>query len=112
MRKIWLSVAAAALLSVTTIASGASALTPDSLSTPQSVSPTGKGNTDDKASKSDNLKTPFHIKQDAMRQKGLQDKIAGKAKGKVYEVAKGQFVELEREGTDRIFVVIAEFGIN
>lgn len=110
MRKIWLSVAAAVLLSVTTIASGASAGTSDNGSTPQSVSPTGKGTSDDKVSKSDNLKTPFHVKQDAMRQKGLQDKIAGKATGKVYEVAKGQFVELEREGTDKIFVVIAEFG--
>ncbi len=110
MRKIWLSVAAAALLSVTTIASGASARTSDSGSTPPSVPPAGKGKADDKASKSDDLKHPLRIKQDAMRQKGIQDKLAGKATGKVHEVAKGQFVELEREGTDKIFVVIAEFG--
>jgi immune inhibitor A len=110
VRKIWLSVAAAVLLSVTTIPSGASARTSDTGATPPSVPAAGKGNADEKPKKSDNLKTPFHIKQDAMKQKAIEDKIAGKAKGKVHEVAKGQFVQLEREGTDRIFVVIAEFG--
>lgn len=110
MRKIWLSVAAAVLLSVTTIPAGASARTSDAGATPPSVPPTGKGNADDKPKKSDNLKASFQIKQDAMKQKAIEDKIAGRAKGKVHEVAKGQFVKLELEGTDKIFVVIAEFG--
>ena len=110
MRKIWLSVAAAILLSVTTIPSGAHARTSDNSATQVSVPPSGKGKADEKPNKSDNLKTPFQIKQDQLRKKGLQAKLAGKAPGKVHEVAKGQFVELVREATDRIFVVIAEFG--
>ena len=41
---------------------------------------------------------------DAALQKALQDKVKGKANGKVPR-ANGQFVQLEREGTDKIFVV-------
>jgi immune inhibitor A len=59
---------------------------------------------------SDNLKHPLGEKQRALRQKGLEAKLKGIAKGKVHEVAKGQFAELARENVDKIFVVIAEFG--
>ena len=49
-----------------------------------------------------------------MRQKALQKVLAGKAtptgKNKVVKLAKGQYVELARESTDKIFVVLAEFG--
>ena len=38
----------------------------------------------------------------------LQGKVAADAK--VAKVAKGQYVKLAQEGTDRIFVVLAEFG--
>ncbi len=64
---------------------------------------------DRKAAK-DNLKMSWHIKQDRLRARGLQMKLEGKANGKVAKVAKGQYVELSREKTDKIFVVIAEFG--
>jgi immune inhibitor A len=57
----------------------------------------------------DNLKHPLGDKQFGMRQRGLEAKLKGQAKGKVHEVAKGQYVELAREGTDKIFVIIAEF---
>ncbi len=60
------------------------------------------------------LRSPQAVKQDALKQKALQKVIAGKAtptgKNKVVQVAKGQYVELARESTDKIFVVLAEFG--
>lgn len=59
----------------------------------------------------DNVKpNPLAEKQDALRRKGLQKKLAGKAPGKVAQVAKGQYVELEQTGRDRVFVILAEFG--
>lgn len=42
----------------------------------------------------------------------VQKRVKGDkaAQGKVVKVGKGQYVKLEREGEDRIFVVLAEFG--
>jgi len=48
--------------------------------------------------------------QAALKERALEAKLNGKAPGKVHEVAKGQYVELALEDTDRIFVVIVEFG--
>jgi immune inhibitor A len=48
--------------------------------------------------------------QAALMEKALEAKLNGKTNGKTHEVAKGQFVELALEDTDRVFVVIAEFG--
>jgi immune inhibitor A len=59
---------------------------------------------------SDSPSHPLGDRQAALRARALEAKLQGKAKGKKHEVAKGQFVELELEGTDRVFVVIAEFG--
>ncbi|HET9507352.1 MAG TPA: immune inhibitor A domain-containing protein, partial [Gaiellaceae bacterium] len=53
---------------------------------------------------------PIAEKQNELLQRALQAKLAGKAKGKVHEVAKGQYVELAREGTDKVFTIIIEFG--
>lgn len=64
----------------------------------------------------DNLRSPLAVRQDAARQKALQARVKGDptAQGKVAKVGgiqgKGQYVQLEREGTDKIFVVIVEFG--
>src|SRR5690349_3875793 len=55
---------------------------------------------------SDNRVGPLGQKQNALRQLGLQARLMGKAPGKVHEVAKGKYVELDRETTDKIFVVI------
>ena len=49
-------------------------------------------------------------KYDAALKVALQDKLKGKANGKVHRVVNGQYVQLEREGTDKIFVVLVEFG--
>lgn len=58
------------------------------------------------------LGTPLSEEQRARRQEALELKLQGKipAGAKVGKVAKGQYVELAREDTDRVFVVIAEFG--
>ncbi len=61
---------------------------------------------------SDNLRPPLAAKQDALRQKALEMRLEGKAAAQksVVKVAKGQYVQLDREGTDKIFAVIVEFG--
>lgn len=62
----------------------------------------------------DNLEHPLGKKQAELRKQGLHQLLKGKlqAQGdnKVVQVAKGQFVELARQGEDRIFTVLAEFG--
>ena len=64
------------------------------------------------ANSSDNLRSPQTVKKDALRQTALSQRLNGEpaAQGKVVKVAKGQYVDLEREGTDRVFVILAEFG--
>jgi len=59
---------------------------------------------------SDNRQNPIDKKQKALRQKALQARLQGLAPGKVYQAAKGKYIELDREVTDKVFVVIAEFG--
>ncbi len=59
----------------------------------------------------DNIPTPLSEEQQERRQKALEMVIQGKkAKAPVVEVAKGQFVELEREDEDLIWTVLGEFG--
>ena len=59
---------------------------------------------------SDNLKGPLSARQATLRQAALQARLRGQANGNVVQVAKGKYVELAREKTDKIFVIIAEFG--
>ena len=58
----------------------------------------------------DNPSHPLGDQQKALKQKGFEAKMNGKTDGPVAEVAKGQFVELEREGEDSIWTVVGEFG--
>ena len=58
----------------------------------------------------DDRRHPLGDKQRALRQKALQQKIKGVATGKVHQVARGQYVELAREGEDPIWTVLGEFG--
>src|SRR6188472_685624 len=60
----------------------------------------------------DNLSHPLGEKQEALRQVALQQLATGKipAGTKVGQVAKGQYVELAREGEDSIWTVLGEFG--
>jgi immune inhibitor A len=59
--------------------------------------------------KSDNRPHPLGQKQETLRKKALEEKLNGKTTGKVHEVARGQFVELERTGEDSIWTVLGEF---
>ena len=52
---------------------------------------------------------PLGDKKAALRAKALEDKLTGKAKGKVYEVAPGEFVDLALEGTGMVWTVPGEF---
>ena len=58
----------------------------------------------------DNPSHPLGDEQTALSLQGFQQKVNGKTEGPVAQVAKGQFVELEREGEDSIWTVIGEFG--
>ena len=68
----------------------------------------------ERASGNDDLKHPLGEKRRALRQQALQAKLTGsassRASGRVREVAKGQYVELERTGEDLIWTVTANFG--
>jgi immune inhibitor A len=61
-------------------------------------------------SRGDDFRHPLGDRQRLLRQKALQQKLRGKAVGKVHEVARGQYVELDREGEDLIWTVLGEFG--
>jgi immune inhibitor A len=54
--------------------------------------------------------SPLADKQNGLRQEGLQAKLNGKANGKVYKGANGQYVQLAREGADAILAVLGEFS--
>ena len=58
----------------------------------------------------DNPSHPLGDAQNALKLQGFAAKMNGKTSGPVAEVAKGQFVELERQGEDSIWTVIGEFG--
>jgi immune inhibitor A len=61
-------------------------------------------------SKAHNLPGPLTKEFEARREAGLELKLQGKARGKVAKLGKNKYVELVREKTDPVFVVIAEFG--
>jgi immune inhibitor A len=59
--------------------------------------------------KEDNLPDPLTTKQLELKQQALEAKLNGKAYGKTHEVARGQYVELAREGEGAIWTVMGEF---
>jgi immune inhibitor A len=72
----------------------------------------GRGHVDEAQGLAHNLETPLSKAQSEARAKGLELLLQGKVKKgqKVAKIPNGRYVELAREDTDRIFVVIAEFG--
>ena len=84
--------------------------TSGSIAVAQGSAAPGTGN----GPKTDNLKHPLGAKQFDLRQQGLQKLLKGEAQtkgsNKVVEVAKGQYVELARQGEDKIWTVLGEFG--
>lgn len=60
--------------------------------------------------KQDNRPDPLTTKQLELKEQALNAKLDGKAKGKTYQVSKGQYVELDREGDGEIWTVLGEFS--
>lgn len=60
--------------------------------------------------KEDNRPDPLTTHQLELKQQALDAKLNGKAYGKTHEVARGQFVELDREGEDPVWTVLGEFN--
>jgi len=58
----------------------------------------------------DNRPDPLTTLQQELKQQALQAKLNGKAFGRTHEVARGQFVELEREGEGALWTVLGEFA--
>ncbi len=83
---------------------GATAVALSSGATVSAAADTAAPARDAQAAK-DNLDHPLGTRQAALRAKGLEMKLAGKTKpgATVAEVAKGQFVELAREGEAGFF---------
>jgi immune inhibitor A len=65
---------------------------------------------DSRAPKVDNRMHPAKENQVANQEKAMEAKLNGKAKGNTHAVAKGQYVELEREGEDPVWTVMGEFS--
>jgi immune inhibitor A len=60
--------------------------------------------------KPDDLPDPNTEKQRELKAQAIDAKLHGEAVGKVHEVAKGQYVELEREGEGALWTVLGEFA--
>ncbi|MCK4899728.1 MAG: hypothetical protein KAS38_13170, partial [Anaerolineales bacterium] len=62
------------------------------------------------AGKKDDRLDPKTEEQRALHEMAMEAKLNGKALGKTHEVAKGQYVELERLGEDSVWTVMGEFN--
>ena len=75
-----------------------------------SVSPGNGNGPPEWAGKPHDLPHPLGDQQRALLEQALEAKLNGKAFGRTHEVARGQFVELERLGEDSIWTVLGEFA--
>ena len=101
MRKPFLALLTGALVVVLTVGVGAS--------TAGSAAPTAN---EPAARGTDSLPNPLADKQEALRLKAFEMQAKGQIPqgAKVGKVAKGQYVQLTREGEDSIFTVLGQFG--
>lgn len=82
-----------------------------SLATAAPAQTPGNGNgPPDHAARPDDLPHPLGDQQRALRAQALEAQLNGKAYGRTHEVARGQFVELERQGEDLIWTTLGEFA--
>jgi immune inhibitor A len=70
----------------------------------------GQGDEPARIGKSDNLPDPLTTRQLELKARALESKLNGKAAGKTFQVARGQYVELAREGEGAIWTVLGEFA--
>ncbi len=62
------------------------------------------------ATPSDDITPPWRARYDDLRQRALEQRLRQGGDGPVEKVARGRYARVEHTGTDRIFVVLAEFG--
>jgi len=77
------------------------------------AAPSASGGVNDDPSfvqKEDNRPDPLTTKQLELKEQAMEAKLNGKAYGKTHEVARGQFVELAREGEAPVWTVLGEFN--
>jgi hypothetical protein len=86
------------------------AITPALAMPPQSEGGPGANGVANNPGRGDDLPHPLGEQLRAERQQALEAKLNGKALGKIGEVARGQYVELERTGEDSIWTVLGEFS--
>jgi len=60
--------------------------------------------------RSDNLPDPMTTQQNELKKMAIDAKLNGKAYGRTHEVARGQYVQLAREGQGQIWTVLGEFA--
>lgn len=60
--------------------------------------------------KEDNRPDPFTTQQLELKEQALEAKLNGKAHGKTGEVARGQYVQMAREGEGMVWTVLGEFA--
>ena len=53
---------------------------------------------------------PLGVKQAELKAAAIEAKLNGKAKGKVHQVARGQYVDLAREGQGMVWTVLGDFA--
>ncbi len=70
----------------------------------------GQGDDPARIGRSDNLPDPLTTRQLELKARALESKLNGKAAGKTFQVARGQYVELAREGEGAIWTVLGEFA--
>jgi immune inhibitor A len=75
-----------------------------------SIGSVGSNDEPQMVQKEDNRPDPLTTKQLALKEQALEAKLNGKAYGKTHEVARGQYVELEREGEGAVWTVLGEFS--
>ena len=82
------------------------------LATSALASPPASDGEPDLSTKIDNRTDPLTEEQIELKAKAMDSVLNGKTTtdGKTLEVAKGQFVELAREGEDPVWTVLGEFG--
>lgn len=97
MKKKWFGILMVAMLMVAALAPAAAA----SPSVDDDMRPLPK---------EDNRPDPKSVQQAELKAQAMDAKLNGKAYGKVKEVARGQYVELAREGEDPVWTVLGEFA--
>ena len=72
--------------------------------------PQAKDNEPNLAGRVDNRAHPMKEQKQVMHEKAVEAMLNGKAHGKTHVVAKGQYVELAREGEGPVWTVLGEFS--